>query len=183
MINYSLPKNLKPYSYEITIATEFDSSTEPNNFDGVVKILFVCNQKTNHIVLHHGYMDIATNPPIVVKNIFDGSLINVSASTYDEETEIFDISVSTSLQVGQNYSVLIHYTGYFESNNFGFYKSFYTDAQGNKKWLVSSQMESTAARSAFPSFDEPGMKATFKLTVIHNSKLTAMSNMPGTRST
>jgi aminopeptidase N len=40
-------------------------------------------------------------------------------------------------------------------------------------------MKSTDARSALPCFDEPAMKAKFKLTVIHNKDLKAFSNMPG----
>jgi aminopeptidase N len=40
-------------------------------------------------------------------------------------------------------------------------------------------MKSTDARSALPCFDEPAMKAKFKLTVIHDRHLKALSNMPG----
>lgn len=39
-------------------------------------------------------------------------------------------------------------------------------------------MASIYARQSFPCFDEPAFKAQFKLTVIHNKDLKAMSNMP-----
>lgn len=46
------------------------------------------------------------------------------------------------------------------------------------RWLIASQMEATDARKSFICFDEPDMKAVFKLRVIHDSSLHALSNMP-----
>ena len=43
---------------------------------------------------------------------------------------------------------------------------------------MASQMEATDARKSFICFDEPDMKATFKLRVIHDCSLHALSNMP-----
>jgi len=45
-------------------------------------------------------------------------------------------------------------------------------------YIVGTQFESIAARKAFPSFDEPDLKATFNTTVVHNPRFKAFSNMP-----
>ena len=65
----------------------------------------------------------------------------------------------------------------------GFYKSMYSDANGTKKVMVSTQFEALDARRAFPCWDEPAVKATFSVTLIVPAHLTALSNMPEVSST
>eukprot|EP01034_Spumella_vulgaris_P034598 gene34598-42677_t len=60
----------------------------------------------------------------------------------------------------------------------GFYKSAYSDVNGDKKIMASTQFEALDARRAFPCWDEPAVKATFAVTLIIPSHLTALSNMP-----
>ena len=60
----------------------------------------------------------------------------------------------------------------------GFYSSSYTDADGKTQKMGSTQFESLDARRAFCCVDEPGVKATFSVTLIVPSHLTALSNMP-----
>ena len=43
---------------------------------------------------------------------------------------------------------------------------------------MTSQLSYIEARKSFPCFDEPTFKAVFKIRIIHDSSLTAISNMP-----
>ena len=65
------------------------------------------------------------------------------------------------------------------ANNFGLYTSVYTnDAQASVA-MLATQFEATYARTAFPCFDEPALKATFALTVDGVPPgYTALGNMP-----
>jgi hypothetical protein len=45
-------------------------------------------------------------------------------------------------------------------------------------WLATSKFQPSDARKAFPNFDEPRFKSTFKLTQKHWNNFTALSNMP-----
>ncbi|CAO3595525.1 unnamed protein product [Absidia cylindrospora] len=58
----------------------------------------------------------------------------------------------------------------------GFYRSSYKDDTGNIKYLATTQFEATDARRAFPCWDEPSLKATFDVTLVVPSHLTALSN-------
>jgi aminopeptidase N len=47
-----------------------------------------------------------------------------------------------------------------------------------RRWIVSTQMEPTDARRAFPCWDEPALKATFRVRVTVPAHLTCLSNAP-----
>jgi len=89
-------------------------------------------------------------------------------------TFVFPESIPASSEI----TLTINYIGFLNNQMAGFYRSSYTDINGNTKIMASTQFESLDARRAFPCWDEPARKAIFGITLVVPSELTAFSNMP-----
>ena len=70
-------------------------------------------------------------------------------------------------------SVLLYvpWTGNLNNELAGFYRSSYIDEDGEKKYIATTQFEATDARRALPCFDEPAMKAVFKVLLSSSQSL------------
>ena len=58
-------------------------------------------------------------------------------------------------------AVEIAFTGTLNDKLRGWYRSTYTDADGNEQVIATTQMQATDCRRAFPCWDEPDFKAVF----------------------
>ena len=71
------------------------------------------------------------------------------------------------------------FTGELNDQMAGFYRSEFVNLRGEQEFLGVSQFEPIDARRCFPCVDEPGRKATFKVTMtVSSEKMQALSNMP-----
>ena len=96
-----------------------------------------------------------------------GSSINITSIEYDEKRQFLIINLNEHLKAGKNYILNINYTGQITSDIRGIFWSSYKDLNTNQtEFLVATQFEATHARRAFPCFDEPAMKAYFKVSTI-----------------
>lgn len=110
---------------------------------------------------------------------------NVSALasevTYDKQLERITVHFdpeAVKLSTGQKYKLGLRFEGELEGSMMGYYKSAYELPDGTTSHYALTQFEPTAARRAFPCFDEPDIKATFTLTLLYRKGLTALANMP-----
>ncbi|NXT76184.1 ERAP1 aminopeptidase, partial [Zapornia atra] len=82
------------------------------------------------------------------------------------------------LRAGHNYTLQLRYHANLSESFHGFYRSSYSTRGGERRTLAATQFEPTAARMAFPCFDEPAFKARFSITIRREPKHLALSNMP-----
>jgi aminopeptidase N len=96
--------------------------------------------------------------------------------TLDAKAETASFHFAKPIPAG-HHTLAVAYHGAIPETPAGLYYDDYDTAQGKKRMLVS-QFESTDARRAFPSWDEPAFKATFALSVTLPADLAVISNMP-----
>ncbi|RXG59551.1 Endoplasmic reticulum aminopeptidase 1 [Armadillidium vulgare] len=94
-----------------------------------------------------------------------------------EHQQIY-LGLSRILHRGSNYTINLIYETIFKEHLDGFYISSYKDEYGNLRYIGSTHFEPTSARSAFPCFDEPHMKARFQLEIVRDESQLSLFNMP-----
>ena len=96
---------------------------------------------------------------------------------YSEEDQVVTFVWKEEIPEGTA-KIYIKYVGLHNDQMAGFYRSQYTDMEGTKRYMVSTQMEPIDARRTLPCWDEPNRKAMFRVTLVVDPHLTALSNMP-----
>ena len=160
-----LPKSTYPNRYEI----ELDVDLDKFSYTGTQKVDLNVVETTNKIVLNSVGIEVTKAK---VQNTEQDISLEVS---YIEEDEKIVFESEEVLSKGL-YELYLEFNSEITNDLKGFYKSSYTSEGGEKKWIATTQFEPTAARSAFPCWDEPEYKAIFSMTIITDEKYLRVSN-------
>jgi puromycin-sensitive aminopeptidase len=156
-----LPKIAVPEGYKLTLTPDFSQ----NNFAGEETIQVQVLEPTSKIVLNSA--DITFQSASITA---DGVTQNATV-TPDKANETVTLSVEKPLAAGSA-AIQIKYGGILNNQ----LRGFYLGHEENGEKYAATQFESTDARRAFPSFDEPAYKATFDTTVIAPKDMVVLSN-------
>jgi aminopeptidase N/puromycin-sensitive aminopeptidase len=155
-----LPQTAKPEHYALTLTPDLKAAT----FSGVERIDLDVKQATKTITLNSS--EIAFQSVTVTAG---GKEQTATVST-DKEKEQTTFTVPQEIPAGKA-SLSIHYTGILNDELRGLYLS-----KTAKRNYAVTQFEATDARRAYPSFDEPALKATYDVTLVVDKGDTAISN-------
>jgi tricorn protease interacting factor F2/3 len=160
-----LTDKIVPLNYKL----DFDTDLETLNFYCNEKISINAKIKTKKIILNSKDLNIKKILVIQGNRKVD--------CTFDvnNEKELLIINLSKALK--GKITLSIDFIGKNNNILYGFYYSTYKYKNQNKR-LLTTQFEASAARMAFPCFDEPKFKATFDVSIISELDFEAISNMP-----
>uniref|UniRef100_A0A3Q4I5P4 Aminopeptidase n=1 Tax=Neolamprologus brichardi TaxID=32507 RepID=A0A3Q4I5P4_NEOBR len=186
--NMRLPKSLVPQKYEISLAVHLYTKiieegngsnpniTTPNQtmiFTGNSTVHFQCAQRTMSIFLNSRNLNVSS--PVVLNENTKRNIKVSGLQHYDDESDFLKIELMDALEAEGNYSLFLSFHGEVSDNLEALYLSRYTD--GDKRiFIAATNLQPTDARKVFPCFDEPDMKAVFKLTIFHRRETIALGN-------
>ena len=170
-----LPDNVRPIHYDLTLTPNFGDFT----FAGEVDVTLSMEPGTTEIMLNCSEIEIhsATISWTDAHGAQEHAASNI-AYYADAETATISIPVAPADGLVGNQHLRMSFTGELNDKLRGFYRSQYTNPEGETAYLATTQFEATDARRALPCWDEPAAKATFQVTLIVPEEMEAVSNTP-----
>ncbi len=160
---YRLDRTLIPRLYDIALKVDLAAFT----FTGVETVSLEASKPFSHVTLHALEIDIT-------KAALDG--VAPEKITFDKKYETVTLRFGRKFQAGKR-ALVLEFKGTLNDKMHGFYRTSY-EVNGQKRWGAATQFEATDARRAFPCWDEPDLKAQFRVSLTVPKELTALSNMP-----
>uniref|UniRef100_A0A7N5JG54 Aminopeptidase n=1 Tax=Ailuropoda melanoleuca TaxID=9646 RepID=A0A7N5JG54_AILME len=167
-----LPEHIIPVHYDLLIHANLTTLT----FEGTTEIEITASQPTSTIILHSHRLQIS-KATLKKRGRERLSAEPLTVLEYPAHEQIA-LLAPEPLVVGLPYVIVIDYAGHLSEHLQGFYKSTYRTKEGEVRVLASTHFEPTAARMAFPCFDEPAFKANFSVKIRREPRHLAISNMP-----
>ena len=165
-----LPRYVLPSSYQLFIEPDI----EDNSFSGHETIRVTVSKATDEIAINANDLEIESAEAARIDKSGHGEWLSAKIEMDPDNQQcrfVFDKSLAKG-----DYELKVKFAGKFNPKLVGFYLSKFTDSTGKERQLASTQMEPTDARRVFPCFDEPDMKATFKVSLSVDPDLVAISN-------
>lgn len=165
-----LPRGVVPESYELGLSVAPDSGT----FSGSETITVRAARPVKTVVMHAVGLTLRSASA-------DGSPVSLDDVSSDTQSGTIAVRLPVPWSKGKH-SLSFAWDGVLDRQMRGLYLST-AERGGRKEAYAFTQFEADDARRAFPCFDEPGLKAVFRLTASAPAGLTLVSNMPAASET
>ncbi|KAK9131306.1 hypothetical protein Sjap_011793 [Stephania japonica] len=163
-----LPTFAIPKHYDLKLKINLSACT----FEGIVDITLDIVEETKFLVLNVLELTVSE----VTFKGSDHQEVCPSDVLVEKDDEILVLVFNGGLAVGEGI-LGIKFSGVLNEHMKGLYRSTYYVGE-KKKNMAVTQFAAVETRRCFPCWDEPALKATFKITVEVPPELMALSNMP-----
>ncbi|GJE96509.1 aminopeptidase [Phanerochaete sordida] len=168
---YRLPTNVRPRHYDLTVRTDL----EELKFDGYVTVHLDILEETRTIQFH--VLKLKLEQAKLTSPSLNGPIVqHGSEITFDEDDERATMNLSTTLPAGTTAELRFEFESELLGSLTGYYRSSW-ECQGKTSYYALTHFEPTAARRAFPCWDEPALKATYTMQMVSRAHTVNLANM------
>ncbi|XP_059422397.1 glutamyl aminopeptidase [Carassius carassius] len=174
--NFRLPDYMVPFHYDLHMEPDLDTDI----YTGSVSIHLTLTQPSQHLWLHIRDTFVTVVPSLQRSGPSGLTSVQVKECFEYKPQEYVVVEAAEQLSVtgpGEHYVLTLHFQGWLNGSLVGFYRTTYQENAVTKK-IAATDHEPTDARKSFPCFDEPNKKATYTISITHDSAYEALSNMP-----
>ncbi|XP_051946265.1 LOW QUALITY PROTEIN: aminopeptidase A-like [Xyrauchen texanus] len=172
--NFRLPDYVEPFHYELHLEPDLNTDI----YTGSVSIHLYLKQSSSHLWLHIRETFVTAVPTLQLNDSSGLTSVGVKECFEYQPQEYVVVEAAEPLPgAGEHYILTLHFQGWLNGSLVGFYRTTYQE-NGVTKKIAATDHEPTDARKSFPCFDEPNKKATYTISITHDSAYEALSNMP-----
>ncbi|KAJ8281412.1 hypothetical protein GJAV_G00067380 [Gymnothorax javanicus] len=174
--NFRLPTYVRPIHYDLHLEPDLNSDT----YTGRVDIHLKVTQPTQHLWLHIRETFVSSPPTLRRTKGADSSGIPLTRCFEYRRHQYVVVEATGEIAptaADEVYVLTLDFQGSLIGSLVGFYRTTYME-NGKLRKIAATDHEPTDARKSFPCFDEPNMKATYKISITHDNAYSALSNMP-----
>ncbi|KAJ8727734.1 hypothetical protein PYW07_001853 [Mythimna separata] len=166
---YRLPTTTAPSHYKVHwIVDPYDQ-----RYSGYVAITLSAQQaNVSEIVIHCDHVTVTS------VNLTQANTVVPMTASFQREYQFLRVAVTNGvLQYNAatpvQYVLTIEFNANMRDDMYGIYHSWYKNegSDATISWMATTQFQATAARYAFPCYDEPSFKAKFDVTIIRPANL------------
>lgn len=127
-----LPRQLRPYHYDIRLTPDFyDRNPQEFSLNGSASIYFRCHSPSAVISLNYRLL-LISGSSVSVTSLRDNASIPVIRLNENTDQEMYNITMSRFLMVGEEIVVKLAFLGYLSDGPSGVYWSQYSIANSTR---------------------------------------------------
>ncbi|XP_055637883.1 endoplasmic reticulum aminopeptidase 2 isoform X2 [Toxorhynchites rutilus septentrionalis] len=164
----TLPNNVRPNRYVLTIHPNLTTL----DVKGQVTVEFYVEKETNFIVLHAQDLNITEKALVGPKGY---ALKILRILEYPPRQQLY-IELRDKLRKKANYTLSIRWYSKLITEPDGFFVDQFETEPNVKKILAATVLSPGSARKAFPCFDEPHLRASYRISLFRDRFHIGLSN-------